>query len=107
LELADLVILAEDTGQVALGEEDGAGAVHAHQWLLLAKMRRIATDPDVPLSRQKPFSSSRRFTPQRLGQIWQDFSREMASLAHSSKVFWGNAVVASHRSQYIYVRIDD
>ena len=50
IQLADLVVLAEDAGKVAAGEEDGAGAVHAHQGRLLAEVRSVAVDPGVPFS---------------------------------------------------------
>ena len=55
IQLAYLVVLAEDAGQVAPGEEDGAGAARAHQRWLLAKVRSVAVDPGVPLSMAEAF----------------------------------------------------
>lgn len=38
--VADIVILTEDTPQVAMGQEDRAGTVESDQWRLLSEMRR-------------------------------------------------------------------
>jgi len=46
--LADIPVLAEDAGEVAAGEEDGARARVAHQGRLLPKVRSIAGHPGPP-----------------------------------------------------------
>jgi hypothetical protein len=43
--MADVKVLAENTKQVAVGKEYGAGAVSSNQWGFLAKMRVIAGNP--------------------------------------------------------------
>ena len=53
IELADIVVLAEDAGEVAAGEEDGAGARAAYEGRLLPEMGRIAVDPGLPANPAK------------------------------------------------------
>lgn len=50
IQLADLEVLAEDTGEIAAGKEDGAGATGSDKGRLLAKVRRVAVDPSLSLS---------------------------------------------------------
>jgi len=69
--MGDRPVLAEDTAEVAVGEEDGAGAIFANQRCLFAKMRMVAENDGLTGARQNPLSPFCRFTPHRLGQSWQ------------------------------------
>jgi hypothetical protein len=46
--LADIVILAEDTAEVAHGEEDGAAAIPTPKAILLAKVGKGAANQSAP-----------------------------------------------------------
>jgi hypothetical protein len=55
--MGDGPVLAEDTTEVAVREEDGAGAILAHQGYLFAKMGGSAEDDELHRSPAEPFST--------------------------------------------------
>jgi len=36
--MTDIVVLTENTAEVAVGEKDGSGTVVSHEWAFLSKM---------------------------------------------------------------------
>jgi len=73
--LADLPVLAEEAAQAAPGEEDGARAPGAAEWVLLAVVRPIAVD-------QGPYTGAADRSPDRLEAVHMAVTGAEVAIGH-------------------------